>query len=264
MKVIEQNQDRLILQSSNSFWGLLLGGVAAVIVGLFFFLIGLVIQKSNNAGIIALGIGSAIIFSVPYFAINFSTVNTFTFDKSQDYILREQRRSLGWSDIKLIKFPAHLIVGVEIIDSMDAEVTSYNVKLLLASVYWRIHVTSNSSDESAATTAKLIAQFLNIDYFPYPSKAPASTWQQKASKYAEPWQFHWKYLESEAERLQHYVADHPQDAEAHQDLGIALHFSNQKEAVVHLQKAEKLFEMQQKIDCAAIVRVMQALINRNY
>jgi hypothetical protein len=62
MKVIEQNQDRLILQSSNSFLGLLLGGIAAVIVGLFFFLIGLVIQKSNNAGIIPLGIGSAIIY----------------------------------------------------------------------------------------------------------------------------------------------------------------------------------------------------------
>lgn len=263
MKVIEHTQDSLILRSSTSLWVLLLIGFFAELVS-FFFLIGLLLQQTDYPGIIWIGMGSATIVGIPLFIIKFSKVDIFTFEKSKNCILWEQR---SLSAIKSVRFPAHLIVGVEITDSSTDAGPSYYPRLLLSSVYWRIPLEGNTHYENAVTLAKTISQFLNIDYYLDDSKAPIPTWRQQTSKCAEPWQPHWKYLENEVDRLRYHVLQHPEDAEAHQDLGISLYYSNrlnQKDSIVHLQRAEKLFELQQDEDSAAIARVIQALISCGY
>jgi hypothetical protein len=211
--------------------------------------------------------GIAIIIGAPFFAVRVFKASTFTFDKSRDCILWEQRSFLRRSTTKSVEFPTHLIAGVEIMVSTDMEETGYYPRLILESIYWRIPLNSNGRYENAVTLAKTLAQFLSIDYFPDESKAPIPTWLQKTSSCAEPWQPHWQYLQNEADRLRHHIIQYPQDAEAHQDLGIFLYCSNRlnrNESVVYLQQAEKLFELQQDKDSAAIARLIQALISWGY
>lgn len=68
----------------------------------------------------------------------------------------------------------------------------------------------------------------------------------------------------EIDRSYQHLSQYPQDAEAHQDLGIALYllypFLNRKKAIVYLKQAEKLFEAQQQPDRAAVIRVLQVLV----
>lgn len=269
MKVIEHSQDRLTLQSSTALLGSLLICAMAVLIGFCFFLFGLALQQSTHAGIIWLGVGSAIMVGIPFFAIEISKISTFTFDKSRDCILWEQHNLLKRAAKQSVEFPLHLIAGVEVVtDAMDSQRTSYYFpRLLLASVYWRIPLHSDGRYKSAVTLAKTIAQFLNIDYFPDEWKAPKPMLHQKILDNAEPGQFGWKYLENKAARLEHHIKQYPQDAEAHQNLGMALYRTNRlnrKRAIGYLQQAEELFEIQQQKDCAAIARVLQALVGWGY
>jgi hypothetical protein len=269
MRVIEHSQNRLILQSLPSRWMLLFISFFATLVGSFFLLLGLVLQQSEHAGVIPIGMGIILIISIPVFAVKLSKANRLTFDTSNDLVLWEQYSVWKRSSVSSVKFPAHLIIGVELISSfMDTEGrASYYAQLLLASVYWRIPLGPSGRYENVVMLAKTISQFLNIEYFPDNSKAPIPTWRQKALRNAEPWKPHWQYFESETERLQRHIEQYPQDAEAHQDLGISLYRSNRmnrKKAINALEQAEKLFETQKDEDRAAVAKVIQAAICWGY
>jgi cytochrome c-type biogenesis protein CcmH/NrfG len=60
------------------------------------------------------------------------------------------------------------------------------------------------------------------------------------------------------EGLQQHLHQFPDDAEAHQMLGLFLH-SNQKEAKAHFKHAEQLFETQHDRDRAVLARVLHDL-----
>ncbi|MBF2004953.1 MAG: hypothetical protein IGS49_05680 [Chlorogloeopsis fritschii C42_A2020_084] len=57
------------------------------------------------------------------------------------------------------------------------------------------------------------------------------------------------------------------DADVHQDLRISLYYLNnrlyRKEAVTHLEQAERLFEFRQDSDRAAVARVIKTLVSYN-
>jgi hypothetical protein len=264
MKQIEHSLSRLTLRSSPS--QLTIASLfSALLVGFLFLPVIFILQQSQHIETIVMGMGSLIIIVI-FFAMNLLKVNTFTFDKTKNCILWEQSSSLAKSAIKSVQFPMHIVAGVEVTISMG-EGVSYYPRLILASVYWRIPLDSNGSYESAAILAQKIAQFLNVEYFPDESKAPLPIWQQKTLESSQNWQPHWKYLENEVERLQHCLEQDPQDTEALQNLGISLYLSNRlhrKQAVGYLQQAEKLFKAQQEEDCAAITKVIQALIHWGY
>lgn len=193
---------------------------------------------------------------------NFPKVNTFTFDKARNCLLREQQTLSNQPFSQFIEIPLHLIIGVEIAsphsgaDSPD----SYYPNLILDGVYWGIHLDSDGRYDTAVKLAKLISQFLEVNYFPDESKAPRRVWDQKSLGRIAPYQFYWKYFGEQIDRLRQHLSQHPSDAEAHQELGILIR-SNRKEAIDHLKQAENLFKAQEDIDRTVLARVLQDLVN---
>jgi hypothetical protein len=266
MQVIEHHQDRLILRYQRSLIKGLTIGIVFALGGLFFCLLGLaLIKQGEEVWVLPLGIGSISIGAGFLWIIKFPKVITFTFDKSKNCILWEQSTFQSQPVKPTLEIPINLIVGIEIATSDETDAaTGYYPRLILDHVYWRILLDSDGSYQAAEAIARIVAQFLNVAYFPDAAQAPAPKWKQKISEHAAPYQAGWKYLEDEVERLQQYLGQQPQDAEAHQELGIALYFSNRshhKEAISHLQQAERLFETQQQQDLAALAKIVLALVS---
>jgi hypothetical protein len=267
MKVLEHNQNRLILSFRDSLWCTLLFGITLTMGGLFFSILGIAFKQEDNllpiAWILSLGIGIILIFGGLLWIVKLTKTSTFTFDKAKNCILWEQHNLRNFV-IQSVEFPLHLITGITIETSTDTESVSYYARLIIAPLFWRIPLNSSGDYQSAAILAKMLAQFLNVTYFPNESKAPAPRRTQKVAEHIEPWREGWRYIEDEIDRSYQHLSQHPQDAEAHQDLGIALYllypFLNRKKAIIYLKQAEKLFEAQQEPDRAAVIRVLQALV----
>jgi hypothetical protein len=267
MKVIEQNLDKLVLRYQNSWWQSLLIGIIFILGGLFFWLFSLVlIEQAKSGWILLCGMGTIFIFAGIFWAIKCPKVNTFTFDKSQNSVFWERRTLLSQSTQKSLEFPINSIAGIEIASFDDTDVTTYYPQLILKQVYWRIFLNSDGKYQSAVTIAKIVAEFLNVTYFADESKAPIPIWRQKTLANTIPYQFGWKYVEEEIDRLRQYLSQHSEDAEVHQELGILLHFSsrrNREDAIMHLQKAESLFEVGQELDRATLTKTIKLLVSWN-
>jgi hypothetical protein len=264
MQIVEHTQDRLVLSLHRSFVKSLFIGISFALGGFFFCLVGLLlIHQTEKTGILPFGIGCTLIVAGVFWVIKYPKKITVTFDKSRNCILWEHHTVPSQPVKQSLELPIHLIAGVEIATAGDAETTSYIPKLILDRIYWRIHLDSDGCNETAAMIAKTVSQFLKVNYFPNESKAPLPIWEQKLLDGAAPYQFGWKYLEEEVERLQQHLSQYPLDAEAHQELGILLR-SNRKESTVHLKQAENLFEAQNELDRAILARVLQDLVNYNH
>lgn len=269
MKVVEHDQNRLVLSFRDSLWCTLLSGITFTVGGLLFSLLGLTLQQAGDrqippiGWILSLGIGIFFLIVGFFWLVKLTKTSTFTFDKAKNCILWEQHNFRNFV-IESVEFPLHLITGITIEASSDTESVGYYPRLILAPLFWRIPLNSSSNYQSAAFLAKMLTQFLNVAYFPDDSKAPTPIKARKVSEAVEPWQEGWKYLENEIDCLCQHLKQHPQDPEANQHLGISLYllypFLNRKKAIVYLQKAEKLFEAQQESDRAAVTRVLQALV----
>ncbi|AVH72091.1 hypothetical protein [Nostoc sp. 'Lobaria pulmonaria (5183) cyanobiont'] len=267
--IIEQNQHRLLWRFQKSLWGVLLISITLIPFSLFLCLLGLVLQRADYPGIIAVVSGCVILGIVLYTIINDTEITTYTFDKVKNSLLWERRNRFKIVHTKSVEFPCHLISGIEIEDVSGSEGgIAFYPRLILASISWRFILKSNGSHESAVSLAKTIAQFLDIPYFASKSEAPTSTLDMKIMANREPGQSSWQYLENEVELLRQQLDDHPHDPDIHQDLGISLYYLNRwihrKEAITHLQQAERLFESTEDSDRAAIARVMAALVSWNY
>jgi len=263
MRIIEHNKNKLVLSFRRSLVTHLFVGISFILVGSFFGVISLLLaHHSEGAWLLSSGMGIVQIVGGVFWITNFPKVNTLTFDKARNCFLREQRTLPNQFVHQFIEIPLHLIIGVEIASSHGSADSpdSYYPNLILDSVYWRIHLDSDGRYDAAVKLAKLISQFLEINYFPDESKAPLRVWDQKSLEGAAPYQFHWKYFEEEIDRLRQHLSQHPSDAEAHQELGILMR-SSRKEAIDHLKQAENLFEVQEDIDRAVLARVLQDLVN---
>jgi ribosomal protein S15P/S13E len=266
MKIIEHNQDRLKVSFRDSFWFGLLFGIAFIIGGLFFSTLGLALRQFEGnlppiGWISSLGGGILLTVSGLIWMVKLTQTSTFTFDKRKNCIIWE-RHDIRNAVIQSVDFPLHLITGITI-DS-DADSVGYYTKLILAPLFWRIPLNSNGDYQSAQILVKMLTEFLKITYFPDESKAPVRRLTTQDLGSSELKQEGWKYLENEIERLSQHLGQHPEDAEAHQDLGISLYllypFLNRKKAINYLQHAENLFETQLELDRAAVARVLQALV----
>jgi hypothetical protein len=260
MKVIEHNANKLVLSYQRIWWHGLLISTIFILGGLFFFLIGLVaIDRAEGLAILLCGMGTISILGGIFWIIKFPKISTFTFDKSNNSVLWEERVLASQPARQSMKFPISSIAGIEI-DTSEA----YYPKLILERIYWRIPVDSDGSYETAVKISEIISQFLNVAYFTDESKAPVPTWKQKILAGAILYQSSWKYIEDEIDRLRQYLSQHSQDAETHQDLGILLYFSsrrNRQEAILHLQQAESLFEIQQEFDRVALAKIVKSLVS---
>jgi ribosomal protein S15P/S13E len=263
MQIIEHNKNKLVLYFRRSLVARLFVGISFILVGSFFCVISLLLTRhSEEAWILSSGMGIVHISGGIFWIINLPKVNTFTFDKARNCLIREQRALPKQPASQFMEIPLHLIIGVEVAsphsgaDSPD----SYYPNLILDSIYWRIRLDSDGRYDAAVKLAKLISQFLEVDYFPDESKAPLRVWDQKSLGGAAPYQFYWKYFEEEIDRLQQHLSQHPSDAEVHQELGILIR-SNRKEATDHFKQAENLFEAQEDIDRAVLAKVLQDLVN---
>lgn len=259
--IIEQTQDKLILRSQDPFWWALVFVIFYIPSSLLMIgAIAVTLKDSKYLEIVS--IGMACLFFIPglYATIALSEVTTYTLDKSKNSILIEKYNRLRRSKIKSVEIPSHLILGVEIeAFSGDEGGIGYYPQLILAFVYWRIRLKTDRQYQSAVNIAETIAHFLNVPYFAVNSKDSPPTYAQKIYERRQPEQENQQYLESEIERLQNYLSECPDDAEAHQNLGIFL--SNKKEAIAHFQEAESLFESQKNSDRAAIAKVLQTFLS---
>lgn len=87
MKIIEQNQHRLLLRLQKSLWGVLLISITLIPFGLFLCLLGLVLQRVDYPGIIAV-VSGCVMFTISlYTIIKDIEITTYTFDKPKNYIL---------------------------------------------------------------------------------------------------------------------------------------------------------------------------------
>lgn len=263
MQIIEHDQNKLVLCFRYSLITHFFVGISFILVGSFFSLIGLLLAlHSEGAWLLSSGIGILQIAGGVLWITNFPKINTFTFDKTRNCLLREQQTLPNQPVNQFIEIPLHLIIGVEIASPYSSADSpeSYYPNLILDSVYWRIHVNSDGRHDTAVKLGKLISDFLGVNYYPNESKAPLRIWDRKSLEGAAPNQFHWKYFEEEIDRLRQHLNQHPSDAEAHQELGILIR-SNPKEAIDHLKQAENLFEIQKNIDRVVLARVLQKLVN---
>lgn len=199
MKVVEHNQDRLVLSFRNSLWCNLLFGITFTQGGLIFSLLGLALKQAGDkqipsiGWILSLGIGMILIVGGLFWIVKFTKTSTFTFDKAKNCILWEQHNFRNFVT-QSVEFPLHLITGVTIETSTDTEsVGYYYPRLILAPLSWRIPLNSSGDYQSAASLAKMLAQFLNVAYFPNESKAPAPRRTQKVAEHIEPWREGWRY-----------------------------------------------------------------------
>ncbi|MEP0872116.1 hypothetical protein NDA01_20075 [Trichocoleus desertorum AS-A10] len=270
MQIIEHNPDRLVLFFRRSFLLGLLLGASCTFIGLFFCLFGFILLQQAEGGvwILPTGMGSLAVITGFFWVFLFPTRTTLIFDKSQNCVVREQSRFPGQAPKQTLKLPLDCIVGV-LLGSSSGETTTYYPELILDLVYWRIWLNSDGSYQTAVKISKTIAQFLNVNYFPKESKAPLTSFEQRWLKAAKPSQS-WQYLEDEVERLQRHLSENPEDGAAHQELGILLHSkttfgtlpgSRRQEILFHLEAAQKLFEVQQKPEQAAIASKLQMLVN---
>lgn len=267
MKVLEHDQNRLILSFRDSLWCILLFGITLTMGGLFFSILGIVLKQKDTlppiGWISTSGTGIFLTFGGLFWSVKLTKTSTFTFDKAKNYILWEQHNFRNFV-IQSVEFPLHLITGITIKTSTDTESVGYYARLIIAPLFWRIPLNSSGDYQSAAILAKMLAQFLNVTYFPDESKAPTPRRTQKVAEHVEPWREDWRYIEDEIDRSYQHISQYPQDAEAHQDLGISLYLLspllNRKKAITYLKQAENLFEAQQELDCAAVTRVLQALV----
>jgi hypothetical protein len=263
MQVIEREQNRIILRFQRSFIKGLVIGITVGVVGLFFCLVGLAIVERTPGGtwILPLGMGVAALGAGMGWTIAFPKIVTFTFDKSQQHILLEESKFLYQPVKKIVEIPIESIVGVEIVPNEDLE--AYYANLILDRLYWRIIIESDGSYQTAVEISQLVSQFLDVNYFPDASKAPLPIWKQRYSERLNKERYSWQYFQDEIDRLQQYLSIQPQDAQAHQDLGIMLNLSNRshcQEAIFHLQQAESLFTAQQQQYLASITRVILLLV----
>lgn len=252
-----------------SLWGVLLICIILIPFGLFLCLLGFVLQRADYPGIIAVVSGFIIVAISLYTIIEDTETTTYTFDKAKNSILWERQNRFKILHTKSVEYPCHIISGIEVEDVSGSEGgIAFYPRLILASIYWHFHLKSDGSYESAVSIAKTIAQFLDIPYFANKSEAPTPTLDIKIRENLEVGQSSWQYLESEVELLRQQLDHHPNDPDIHQDLGISLYYLNRwihrKEAVKHLQQAERLFESREDSDRAAIARVMTALFSWNY
>jgi tetratricopeptide (TPR) repeat protein len=270
MKIIEKTQHRCILRWQKSLWCALLINIIFIPFGSLICWLGFLFLRANYpSAIIAVVSGLVIFLGGIYTIIVDTEITTYTFDKAQDSILWEKQNRLINLHPKSVEFPCHLICGVEIESfSGDEGGISYYPRLILASIYWRITLKSDGDYESAISIAKMMAEFLDIPYFDRKLPAPTKRLFITIPETQKSGLFYWQYLENEVENLQQNLANNPDNAEAHQDLGIALYYlnrwQNRKQAVTHLQEAERLFESAQDSDSQTIAKMMKTLVSWNY
>ncbi|MBD2304642.1 hypothetical protein H6G17_03800 [Chroococcidiopsis sp. FACHB-1243] len=176
------------------------------------------------------------------------------------------------SKTQIIEVPLELILGIEIEtasgNAADSEI-SYYPRLILKSIYWCIYLSGfNGEYQNAIDFATAVANFLNIPYFLVRSPAPSPTLPQQILEKVDSELFSWRYLqEEEIDRLRQHLNLYPDDAEAHLSLGYLRYYINKwlnrKKAIIHLQQAEKLFEIQHNSDRAVIAKALKAYISWN-
>ncbi|PHM07522.1 hypothetical protein [Nostoc sp. 'Peltigera malacea cyanobiont' DB3992] len=189
MKIIEQNQHRLLLRFQKSLWGVLLIGITLIPFGLFLCLLGFVLQRTDYPGIIAVVSGCVMVAISLYTIIKDTEITTYTFDKAKNSILWERQNRFKILQTKSVEFPCHLISGIEVEDFSGSEGgISFYPRLILPSIDWRFYLKSDGSYESAVSIAKTIAQFLDIPYFAKKSEVPTSTLYMKIMVNREPGQ----------------------------------------------------------------------------
>jgi hypothetical protein len=274
MKVIANTPDRLSLCYRKSLWWTLAIGLTFMPGGIFFVLLGLAMPEMGNIAILPIGVGSSLVVGGAYFA-SLAEVITYTFEKGQtpatadDRVaqgsLRIERRALtAMFQPAALEFPLYLISEVGIRSYVGAELDSlFEPFMMLSPVNWQISIRSDQDFQSAAQTTKQITQFLGL-----PCKIEKLNPLSGVVDRDEPWQFSWQILPTEIERLEQIVVDHPEDAVAHQRLGIVLYQANRSRyrqtAIEHLHKSADLFTSQQQMDSAIASTTIATLIAWKY
>jgi hypothetical protein len=197
--------------------------------------------------------------------IKYPYVVTLTFDQSQQRMVGEKyllRFFQSQPARKTIEIPMNLIMGIEIVMSSDMDTeTGYYSKLILNHVYERFLLDSHGAYRSTISTAKAIAQFLNVAYFPDESKAPIPTRFQNIPK-GEIGLESWRGLDDRIEHLRQSISEGSLDPEIHQELGLLLfrtERSDLKAAAMHFRQAELLFKAER--DRAVLARVLRELVD---
>ncbi|MEG3437862.1 hypothetical protein V0288_12110 [Pannus brasiliensis CCIBt3594] len=261
MRIIEHARDRLVLHFQYSFFETLIFGSGFIFTGLFIILFGaLAVRQTEGSWILSSATGVALTALGVFSIVKYPGFNTITFDKGRNRFLWERGTFPNRPAAKSLEIPLDVIVGVTIADTGDTESASYNLVLILEPAYWRVSLHSDRYYIRVEWLARSIAEFLNAPYFPDESKAPLPLDRQKILEGAAPYQFGWKYLEEEIDRLEKHVGRYPTDAGACLELGVLLR-SKPAEAIVYLQRAESLFEARQEVDRARSVAVLRSLVN---
>ncbi|MBW4617851.1 MAG: hypothetical protein KME17_00510 [Cyanosarcina radialis HA8281-LM2] len=263
MKIIEQSPERLVLRYRCSLWLALLFAITFIPGGLFALLIGLAIDRTaaldlGNFYIMPVGFG--IIFSIAgfYFSIKFAEITTATFDKSKQTFTLTRKTICQKLEVNSIELSLNAILGIEVktIESHSADSSDvYQIEIVLDSSYYRIplHLNADSYWQQKVRVAKTIANFLNITYFSGKPKAPAAKFQDLSNN----------QIQAEIERSQTILSQHPNDPEAHENLGLLLYQQhkrkNRKAAIAHLQQAEIYFASQSNLKVLEAVRAIKTL-----
>jgi hypothetical protein len=267
MDIIAHNQNLLILRFQRSFCVGLAIGISCAVSGGFFALFGLLMaQKAEAIWILPFVMGNMMLISSFISVIKYPQITTLTFDQAQQRMVGEKyllRFFQSQPARKTIEIPMNLIMGIEIVTSSDMDTaTGYYSKLILNHVYERFLLDSYGAYRSTVSTAEAIAQFLNIAYFPDESKAPTPTRFQNLPR-GEIGLEGWRGLDDRIEYLRQSISESSPNAEIHQELGLLLfrtERSDLKEAAMHFQQAELLFEAGQERDRAVLAKVLRELV----
>lgn len=263
MKIIDRDRDKLVLRSSGIGVALLFA-FTFIPGGIFSFLLGWAIYFSEASHLIAasvMPIVIGVIFPLAgiYFAVVFAEVKTYTFDKETNSFLLQKQALRGGFQPTVREFPLHLICGVEVTENFSGADTpsSYYPRLILSWIYWRVPLPDSASDRDAANLAKTIADFLNIPYFPYLSKAPVQIFEQKIAENCPPGVYSWKYVENEVARLKEAFDRDPDNTEVCLELAMMTYYVDRAKAIPYLERAERLYESTRQSDRAAIIGVIK-------
>jgi hypothetical protein len=268
VKIIDRERNKLTLRYQRSIWQSLAIGLMFWFGGIATALMILLVQHERGGKpIFPVVIGGFFICLGVVFTVTWPLLVTFTLDRQQQQIVWERQTLLDRNIPKSVTFPLHLIVGIELVTDIDMDTgTGYYLNLIVARVYWRILLNSDGYERTAIDLARQLAGFLEIPFYPENSTPPLPLWRQQLAQSDNPHQSAGEYLETQIDRLEKYIIAHPQDALAHQELGIALYLSSRSQrklALEYLHQAQQLFITDRAEDLAAITQVIQFAIASN-
>ncbi|PSB04491.1 hypothetical protein [Merismopedia glauca] len=255
MKIIEDNQECLILNSKYPVWQIILLAVTGIPSCLFLLSFGLLIHN-----LICVGVASVVLVGVLYFLILFTQDKTYDFDIKTGTISIHRKYLFTNLLAKSLEFPKEIVTGIKITISDGDEDYFYQVNLILASTHRQIYLASYSSDDlvNAQNIVQKIASVLQI---------PILDDEEEKAK-TTPYIYDWKQRELEIENQENSLSQGAENPQTYLEIGLLIYQQpgryNRRRATLYLQEAEDSFLANNQPLLAAETKVLKTLMKWNY